>query len=367
MNKKHHDGGDSKLVPISHQKRSQKKQGGPFVFASLSPAVTTVAFDSYWRFADLRQRAFFSRFNNESAPWSSDPILNEYKFTNAYRASDRVSQYLIKNVIYDGSTEINDAFFRTILFKLFNKIETWKLLESQLGKICWTSYRYADYDRILSTAMASGGTIYSAAYIMASGHTIFGVERKHQSHLKLLELMIKDEVPAKLTDCKTMRQGFELLRSYPLIGDFLAYQLITDINYGHLTEFSEMEFTMPGPGARDGIRKCFSSLGGLSEIDIIRLMADRQEYEFSRLGLDFKSLWGRSLQLIDIQNIFCEVDKYSRVKHPEIAGISGRVRIKQKFKKNEGLIRYFYPPKWGLTVPAQKTEEISSSTQDVLF
>lgn len=139
------------------------------VFASLNPAKPTVVFDSYWRFAAERQRVFFARLEGKPAPWSDDPILNEYKFTNAYRASDRVSQYLIKEVIYGGSSEPEEVFFRIILFKLFNKIETWRLLEAQLGGIHWASYRYRDYDRVLSQAMASGNAIYSAAYIMASG------------------------------------------------------------------------------------------------------------------------------------------------------------------------------------------------------
>lgn len=339
---------------IVSQEKKKSKIAAPIVFASLSPAKPTQAFDTYWKFAALRQEVFFSRYEQKPPPWSNDPIIREYKFTNAYRASDRVSQYLIRNVIYQGDESPQNLFFRIILFKLFNKIETWELLESQLGEIRWDTYSYKRYEDILTTAMLSGVTIYSAAYIMASGHLMFGVERKHQSHLKLLEMMISEKVPERLLECKNMRQGFELLRSYPLIGDFLAYQLITDINYSELTSFTEMEFTMPGPGAKDGIRKCFSSLGGLSEVDIIRLMADRQEHEFSRLNIDFKSLWGRRLQLIDIQNLFCEVDKYSRVKHPNIVGISGRTRIKQKFKRHTEIIKYFYPPKWGLTVPCSE-------------
>lgn len=320
----------------------------PLIFVSLAPAITTSVFDTYWRFAAERQRVFFARLKNAGGPWSIDPILNQYKFTNAYRASDRVSQYLIRNVIYAGSQEPNEVFFRTILFKLFNKIETWELLKSQFKDIRWASYRYSDYNRVLSGARNAGKAIYSAAYIMASGHKIFQVKYKHQSHLKLIEMMVSESVPERLGECHSMRQGFELLRSYPLIGDFLAYQLITDINYSELTNFTEMEFTMPGPGARDGIRKCFTTLGGLNEAEMIRLMADRQEYEFARLEIDFLSLWGRRLQLIDIQNLFCEVDKYARVKHPEIKGISGRSRIKQKFRMNNQPIPLFYPPKWAL-------------------
>jgi hypothetical protein len=146
-----------------------------------------------------------------------------------------------------------------------------------------------------------------------------------------------------------MQDAFTLLRSYPTFGDFLAYQYVTDLNYTNVTNFTEMEFVVPGPGAKGGISKCFSSLGGLSEIEIIRIVAERQQEEFNRLGLSFRSLWGRQLQLIDCQNIFCEVDKYARVKHPNVTGSSDRTRIKQKFRPTlDSPIRHWYPPKWGL-------------------
>ena len=131
-----------------------------------------------------------------------------------------------------------------------------------------------------------------------------------------------------------MQRGFELLRDYPSVGDFLAYQYVTDLNYSELTRFTEMEFVVAGPGALDGIRKCFADSAGLNPPEIIRFMADRQEAEFKRLGLSFRPLWGRKLQLIDCQNLFCEVDKYARVAHPETVGISGRRRIKQRFRPN---------------------------------
>jgi hypothetical protein len=162
----------------------------------------------------------------------------------------------------------------------------------------------------------------------------------------LVEKMLKEGLPSQIQDCTTMRSGYDLLLSYPLIGKFLAYQYITDINYSEITNFSEEEFTIPGPGARDGIRKCFTSLGGITETELIKMLAERQEYEFERLGLDFKYLGGRRLQYIDIQNVFCETDKYSRVAHPDIVGISGRTRIKQLFKPNKKPIDYFFPPKW---------------------
>lgn len=320
----------------------------PVVFSRLAPAKVTVVYDTYWRFAAERQRIFFRQMNGEAPPWTDDPTLRQYKFTNAYRASDRVSQYLIQHVIYEGDQSLEETFFRTLLFKFFNKVGTWELLTRAFGFLSSTDYSVKHYSSVLEKALTKGIPIYSAAYIMPSGGRSLIGERKHCMHLKLLERMMRDRLPSRLTDARSMKTAFELLRSYPTIGDFLAYQYVTDLNYSSLLNYSEMEFVVPGPGARDGIRKCFEDLGGLNGTEIIKVIADRQESEFDRLGLRFQTLWGRRLQLIDCQNLFCEVDKYARIEHPEISGVTGRTRIKQRYRINPAPITYWYPPKWGL-------------------
>ncbi|MDE0207382.1 MAG: putative DNA base hypermodification protein [Candidatus Tectomicrobia bacterium] len=320
------------------------------VLQRLSSARVSDVYDSLWRFAAQRQNIFFKRVRRELPPWTDDAVLTKYKFTNAYRASDRVSQYLIRHVIYraDLPDAPNEVFFRILLFKLFNKIETWELLERSLGAITFEDYDYTYYDKVLTHEIGNGGRIYSAAYIMPPGSREFGCPVKHQNHLMLLGCMMEDRVPERLVQTSTMQEAFERLRTYPTIGDFLAYQFVTDINYSEITDFSEMEFVVPGPGARDGLRKCFIDNGGLTEPELIRLVADSQEKEFERLKLDFQTLWGRRLQLIDCQNLFCEVGKYARVAHPEVEGPTGRRRIKQKFQPTLTPIPLFYPPKWEL-------------------
>jgi hypothetical protein len=320
------------------------------VWSRRKSPLPTVVFDTYWRFAAERQNVYFARLQRVPPPWTSDPVISSFKFTNAYRAADRVSQFLIKEVIYrnDVSLAPEDIFFRIILFKLFNKIETWKLLEKHLGPLTFRTYRFETYDRVLSRALENGTTIYSAAYIMPSGK-MFGHHRKHRNHLVLLERMMRDNMCGQLARTGTMQAGFELFRSYPTIGDFLAYQYITDINYSELTNYSETEFVVPGPGAVDGLRKAFSDNGELSDADIIRWVADVQDQEFERLGLEFPNLFGRRLQYIDCQSLFCEVDKYSRVAHPEYLGRSGRTRIKQRFVSTGTLPEAHFPPKWNIT------------------
>lgn len=325
----------------------------PQVFIPGSRPVATAVFDTYWRFACERQNIFFAKIRHPNQPpWTNDPVLRKHKFTNAYRASDRVSQYLIRHVIYCSETWLRrpeEVFFRTILFKLFNKIDTWELLERELGCVSWAEYDFDRFDTVLTRAIGSGRTIYSAAYIMPSGRSAFGHERKHRNHLLLLERMMADRLPARLhQENPPLSRVFELIRDYPGIGDFLAYQYAIDLNYSELIDRSEDEFVMPGPGALDGVAKCFAHLGTYSPADTIRYVKDQQDEAFHRLEIDFIDLWGRRLHLIDCQNLFCEVDKYARVHHPEAKGRSDRTRIKQIYRPSVGAIDYFFPPKWDI-------------------
>jgi len=310
----------------------------------------TPVYDTYWRFAAKRQDLFMRRVTGMPGPWTNDPVLACYRFTNVYRAADRVSQYLIRHVIYEGPQTEDEIFFRVILFKIFNRIETWKTLLSEVGSLSWRGFDFQRYAHVLDDMLIRGERIYSAAYIMPSPN--LGNPRKHRNHLALLEHMMRSGAATRVAQARSLQEMFEILRGYPSLGDFLAFQFAIDLNYSVLTNFSEMEFVVAGPGARNGIRKCFQDTGGLSDCEIIRTMAARAQQEFERLGLVFQTLWGRELQLIDCQNLFCEVDKYARIVHPTIKGKSGRSRIKQRFTQKPESLPQWYPPKWGLKIPS---------------
>lgn len=310
----------------------------------------TPVYDTYWKFAEKRQEVFFDRLQNMPFPWIDDEIIQKYKFTNAYRASDRVSQYLIKKVIYcENLYSPEDQCFRILFFKLFNKIETWEYIENILGEISYSSYSYERYNALLIHKINNNERIYSAAYIMPSGKGSFGFDKKHQNNLKLLECMMESGLPRMIAKSSSLQELYQVLLSYPTLGYFLAFQYAIDINYSELCDFSEMSFVVAGPGAKNGVEKCFGELGGYKYEDIIRYVAEHQEIEFEKRGLKFKSLFGRKLQLIDCQNLFCETDKYARIAHPDIGGINGRKRIKQQYvNHNLENIEFFYPPKWGI-------------------
>lgn len=304
-------------------------------------------YDLYWYFANERQNIFIKKLNGDTPPWTNDPILKTYKFCNSYRVNDRVSQYLLKNVIYNGKTyKDEDMLFRIILFKLFNKESTWELLLKEFKDITLSTFDMKEYSKVLTNAINNNIKIYNDAYISCATKA-FGYDRKHDNHLALLNKMfIIDKVQDKILKCTNMEQAFKIIKSYPLIGNFIAYQLITDINYSNIVDWKEDEFTVAGPGSLRGIKKCFIDKGNLSNEDIIRYMYNHQEEEFKRLNLDFKMIGNRKLQLIDIQNIFCELDKYCREKVPSLK--SNRTKIKKKYTPKQTKIEYIYPPKWNI-------------------
>jgi hypothetical protein len=331
---------------------------GPAEFRAGGRALrVSECFDAYWRFAAERQRIFHLRAAGAQPPWTADPVLARHKFTNVYRAADRVSQYLIGNVIYDGPQERDELVFRVLLFKVFNRIQTWELLAGRLGAApTWDGYSFAAYDRILGDAMRAGERIYSAAYI--TPNPPFGEPRKHSNHLRLLEHAMTSGLPARIAAAGSLREVYELLLGLPSLGPFLAYQYAIDLAYSPVTSADESHFVVPGPGALDGISKCFTDTAGMGPAAVIAWMRDTSRDHFTRLGLDFADLWGRWPTLIDWQNVLCEVSKYTRATHPHIRGASGRTRIKQEFRQTPTPVDHRFPPKWGL--PPERTAVLTS-------
>jgi hypothetical protein len=300
---------------------------------------------SYWKLAAERQRVYHARLVGEPEPWTDDEIVSRYRFTNAYRAADRVSQDLIR-VIYTGSQNPDDVLLRILLYRFFNKPETWQAIEGTLGEVTAADFDSQACGVILDQALAQGERIYSAAYIVPPPP--FGHQRKHRNHLALIETMISGGLGQSLQQAASLRDVFHLLLAYPSLGPFLAFQLTIDLNYSTLIDFDEDDFVVAGPGALSGLTKCFPDARGIPASDLIRWMVDTQEQQLAHYEIDFQDLFGRRLKLIDCQNLFCETDKYARVAHPDIAGVGNRTRIKQQFTANGPLESPRFPPKWGL-------------------
>lgn len=139
----------------------------------------------YFYFVQERMNMFWRKVEGKFI-YTEDPILRMYKFTNVYRATDRVSQYLIKNVIYKDIEQYTpeDVLLRILVFKIFNKIETWEFLENQLSEpICVNNFN----PKIISgwlTKRQRKYPIFNNAYMMTGSHHLYNyLPTKHEKWL----------------------------------------------------------------------------------------------------------------------------------------------------------------------------------------
>jgi hypothetical protein len=329
-------------------------------------------YDLYWYFASERLQMFQRRVAGEPGPWTGDPILREFKFCNVYRAADRVSQYMIRDVCYHGEPcTPENRLFQITAFRTFSKTATWQTVRGILGRYpVLDDLADGSFGDALDQARQRNGGLYTGAFILCATDA-YGQSAKHRNHVELFQHMfLHDQLGAKLLETKSLRAVYELLHGYPLMGDFMSYQTTIDLNYSALLDFSENEFTQAGPGALRGIKKVFEDTGDYTPAEIVLWMTERQYDEFTRLGLPFAGLWGRPLHAIDCQGLFCETDKYCRQAAPELA--SARKRIKTRFTPTPEPIRLFFPPKWGINnqLPSQPVltdDQPPRSEQEALF
>ena len=317
-------------------------------------------FKFYFYFIQERMNIFWNRRHDAKTPWTQDPILQKYRFTNVYRAADRVSQYLIKNVIYSNHdfTE-EDIAVRVIIFKIFNKIETWELLQERLGVLSINNFDAEKISMVL-TSRRTSHPIFNNAYMMSGTHSLYNhLTYKHEKWLQMVKKeLIGKGVLKRIIKSKSLEEIYMHLKTCSFIGEFLAYQYSIDLNYSPLFGFDENSFVKAGIGAIRGIKKCF--------IDI-----DKKDYErailFTLENFDelqrkfgytaFEDLYGRKPTLIDLQNCFCETDKYLRVKLPNL--VIDNKRIKQTFSPADSPYALFFPPFWRLHWGSKTCESLN--------
>lgn len=320
----------------------------------------------YWM--SERMNIFWRRKQGQPAPYTNDPILQEFKFTNVYRCLDRSSQYLIKNVINaEGDYTPVDKFWRILLYKHFNLPSTWDLLIEGFGDITF-DIPFEEITDYLVEHQNKGAKLYSNAYMLTGSFfkdpvkkAKYGIRdgaKKCEAYLAIFKQEIFENGRInEMLNSKSLEELFGHFKKVTNIADFLAMQYAIDMNYSDLFNFSEDEFVIAGPGAIRGIERTFNITGKANYTDIIKWVSDNfeklvEEYMAKyNIGIIFNQLPNRRPSLIDFQNCFCETDKYLRGAGVQTDGkmVKGS-RIKNTFNENKDRIEYDFPKKWGVKI-----------------
>jgi hypothetical protein len=125
---------------------------------------------------------------------------------------DRASQFIVAEVIEKGSQEPTELVFRIVLFNLFSKIETYELLQDQLGPLTWVTYDRHAYEKVLDEARDNGMTLYTGAFQKPAPK--LGYKDAFANHLELLELLMQD-LPGQLSQAEYIADVFDYIVSFP--------------------------------------------------------------------------------------------------------------------------------------------------------
>lgn len=286
-------------------------------------------YEHYWHFVGERQQIFERRARGDAPPWTDDPILGRYKFCNVYRAADRVSQYMIRDICYGGAAG-EDLAFQITAFRTFSRISAWETVKNELGQVpTIDDLASGRFERALSAIKDSGSKLYTGAFILCANDA-YGRGIKHLNHVEMFKAMF---VTGDLYDRVVAAPSLQgCLRRAARVSPHGRLHVVPD---GHRPQLQRTHRLLRErlhqgwPGCAAGIAKVFESTRGWKPEEVIMWMVDHQEEEMARLGIEFNGLYGRPLQAIDCQNCFCETDKYCREAVPELA--SNRTRIKTVF------------------------------------
>jgi hypothetical protein len=276
----------------------------------------------YWM--NERHAIYLRRQRGDPWPWTADPILQTYKFTNPYRENDKGTVWLREHVIepYWNHPEL---FFNIASYRRYNLISTQKAL----GYI--TEYNPGYLNQV--TVMHNNGK-----QVFTGAHMLCGNIRDDHGYLPPTKVeQVFGIVFPKLWDKRgeiepkpgdTLESAFNrfMTSNIPAYGRFIWYEVITDLRHTRYLQNATdvMTWANPGPGARRGIMR----LMGLSVKDIEHAPNNHELICIMRALLEmspeYLAGWMPKLEMRDIEHSACEYDKWMRVR-------SGEGKPRQKF------------------------------------
>lgn len=260
-------------------------------------------------------------------PWTKNEIFQRVKFTNVFRQLDRESRNAIDNICSNHDYSLMDRCFNTILMRLWNKYESF-LKATGDGKLIKFPMSDFDYQRICTNIetenMKGKYAWFSAAYNTSSVRNLGlknGESRGFMTPVWFAKNYLTVDFWKELSFTKTPRELVDVIGKIPYIGGlFLTYQFFVDFTYNDDFWFSENEFVVSGLGCSRGIEHLFLDSDGMTPEECIFWLRDNQESMFGMFGYEPDKLFDdlpkcdRRLNVMSLENCFCELSKYIKCK-----------------------------------------------------
>lgn len=314
----------------------------------------------FFTFARERHRIFEARADGHPRPWTKDPILDRYRFTNVFRELDATTLWFAKNV-RDPMRDRPEVLLATVLFRWFNRISTGEAIFTQNmldlgispsfgtdGISPWemreirsvSTDEWLDYVRSAIRQYCGAGPYVTGAYIIKTpdGYDkLSGVLKcvewfmtqtpivsgplacvPHESDRYGWWQVASDMIRAREYEASlrpTLESTWEWLRKFPFLGDFMAYEIVTDLRHTALLDKAPdiMTWANPGPGAMRGLNRINGRDLNKRLPKHVFVCEMRTILEESRYQERWPSVFP-AWEMREVEHTLCEFDKYERAR-----------------------------------------------------
>ena len=268
-------------------------------------------------FVSEREKVRMNKEAGKNGHWTDDEILRTYRFCNIRRKHDRVSEWLIYKfyapLILAGH---QDMWFAAAIARLINwppSIECLKRLIPETAE----EFNPYEFTKALEAYQATGKKTFTGAYMLYAGRSAgTGISKPKFIAERLLPPLIDNANKIRWSiEDKSLEKTVEALSSGFGISTFMAGQIAADLTYiPYQLESAEdlYSYAPIGPGSTRGLNR----LHGRT-LNAAWRQSDFNDALMETLDAIKHNLDIQDLTLHDVQNIFCEVDKYYRVKFGE--------------------------------------------------
>lgn len=281
----------------------------------------------FFEYARKRYQIMLDKQAGWPAPWTDDPILNQYRFCNVFREDDKVTKWFADNIRNPLQSQ-PEVLFATMLFRWFNRIETGERLMCLQPNDRLSLFKQLDVGGV-RMRLKGVSPVVTAAYIIRSP---FGMN-KLDGILCALEKCYP-EIQALATEMTqrqfTLEETHERITSWWMMGDFMAYEVVTDLRHTDLLRNAPdiLTWANPGPGAARGLDRLLGQPHGTfnrgSQKDRAVMIPLMQELlKLSQDSAYWPKTWPK-WEMREVEHTLCEVDKYLRAQE-------GQGRPKQKY------------------------------------
>lgn len=295
------------------------------------------AADDAWPFApegaDLEECDPDHLVLNPEGPLTHDPVLQQYRFCNVFRELDRVTVWVEEN-IRRPYADHPDLWIMLAVARYVNWPDTLACLISDNPDDWWLPTVLTEG---LGRRAALGHKVYTGAYMIRAPNHPDQFYFNWSKHRYIAELVI-----GRLWDDRdVLRRAFELERQtlqnawgflsgtkrYIGWGPFMSYQAVVDMRHTRLLRDAPdiNTWSALGPGSRRGLNRLAGrplNYNLRQEEGLAEMRSIWEEQDAHRAP------WVPPIELSDIQNCLCEVDKLLRVRNgegrPRAQYVSGR-------------------------------------------